>query len=111
MVRRCADSSKGSRMEGTGTPEYGKCEISTAALKEMMLPAWSPLSNPILVRFLHVLEALGAYMSVSPYRVSLGDLPEQRRWCLGQRQRNPSSQASALMARCTIRVQMPMRLL
>ena len=38
-------------MEGTGTPEYGKCvEISTkAALKEMLLPGLLTIVTPIVV--------------------------------------------------------------
>lgn len=40
-------------LEGTGTPEYGKCvEISTkAALREMMLPGVITILTPILVGF------------------------------------------------------------
>lgn len=52
-------------MEGTGTPEYGKCvEISTqAALKEMMLPGAITIITPILVGFFIGPEALGSYMA------------------------------------------------
>lgn len=52
-------------MEGTGTPEYGKCvEISTtAALKEMMLPGALTIITPILIGFIMGAEALGAYMA------------------------------------------------
>src|SRR5690606_29767710 len=52
-------------MEGTGTPEYGKCvEISTkAALKEMMLPGALTIVTPILIGFVMGAEALGAYMA------------------------------------------------
>lgn len=52
-------------MEGTGTPEYGKCvDISTkAALREMMLPGAITIITPILVGFLMGPEALGAYMA------------------------------------------------
>ena len=52
-------------MEGTGTPEYGKCvEISTkAALREMMLPGALTIVTPILIGFLMGAEALGAYMA------------------------------------------------
>ena len=52
-------------LEGTGTPEYGKCvEISTkAALREMMLPGAITIISPIIVGFVMGAEALGAYMA------------------------------------------------
>ena len=52
-------------MEGTGTPEYGKCvDISTqAALREMMLPGAITIIAPIIVGFGMGAEALGAYMA------------------------------------------------
>jgi K(+)-stimulated pyrophosphate-energized sodium pump len=52
-------------MEGTGTPEYGKCvEISTnAALREMILPGAITILMPILIGFAMGPEALGAYMA------------------------------------------------
>jgi K(+)-stimulated pyrophosphate-energized sodium pump len=52
-------------MEGTGTPEYGKCvEISTkAALREMMLPGAITIVAPVLIGFLMGPEALGSYMA------------------------------------------------
>jgi len=52
-------------MEGTGTPDYGKCvEISTkAALREMMLPGAITILTPIIVGFVMGPEALGAYMA------------------------------------------------
>lgn len=52
-------------MEGTGTPEYGKCvEISTkAALREMMLPGALTIITPIVIGFVMGAEALGAYMA------------------------------------------------
>lgn len=52
-------------LEGTGTPEYGKCvEISTkAALREMMLPGALTIISPILIGFIMGPEALGAYMA------------------------------------------------
>jgi len=52
-------------MEGTGTPEYGKCvDISTkAALREMMLPGAITIVTPIIIGFLMGPEALGAYMA------------------------------------------------
>jgi K(+)-stimulated pyrophosphate-energized sodium pump len=52
-------------MEGTGTPEYGKCvEISTkAALREMMLPGAITIISPIIIGFLMGAEALGSYMA------------------------------------------------
>lgn len=52
-------------MEGTGTPEYGKCvDISTkAALREMMLPGAITIIAPILIGFLMGPEALGSYMA------------------------------------------------
>ena len=52
-------------MEGTGTPEYGKCvEISTkAAIKEMMLPGAITIVFPIVIGFAMGPEALGSYMA------------------------------------------------
>jgi len=52
-------------MEGTGTPEYGKCvDISTkAALKEMMLPGAITIVSPIIIGFAMGPEALGSYMA------------------------------------------------
>ena len=52
-------------MEGTATPEYGKCvEISTkAALREMMLPGAITIVTPILIGFVMGPEALGSYMA------------------------------------------------
>lgn len=52
-------------MEGTGTPEYGKCvDISTkAALREMVLPGALTIISPVLVGFFMGAEALGAYMA------------------------------------------------
>ncbi len=52
-------------MEGTGTPEYGKCvDISTkAAIKEMMLPGALTIISPIIIGFLMGPEALGSYMA------------------------------------------------
>ena len=52
-------------MEGTGTPEYGKCvDISTqAALKEMMLPGLITIVAPLLIGFVMGPEALGSYMA------------------------------------------------
>ncbi len=52
-------------MEGTATPEYGKCvEISTqAALREMLLPGSMAIFIPIIVGFFMGPEALGSYMA------------------------------------------------
>jgi K(+)-stimulated pyrophosphate-energized sodium pump len=52
-------------LEGTGTPEYGKCvEISTkAALREMMLPGVLTILTPIIIGLAMGAEALGAYMA------------------------------------------------
>ena len=61
-------------MEGTGTPEYGKCvDISTqAALKEMMLPGAMTIAFPLVIGLLPLLlgkeaawaaETLGGYMA------------------------------------------------
>ena len=52
-------------LDGTGTPEYGKCvEISTkAALKEMMLPGAITIIAPIIIGFAMGAEALGSYMA------------------------------------------------
>ena len=52
-------------MEGTGTPEYGKCvEISTqAALKEMLLPGLLTIVTPVIVGLFFGAEPLGGYMA------------------------------------------------
>ena len=52
-------------MEGTGTPEYGKCvEISTkAALKEMLIPGLLTIITPIIIGVLFGAEPLGGYMA------------------------------------------------
>jgi K(+)-stimulated pyrophosphate-energized sodium pump len=52
-------------MDGTGTPEYGRCvEISTkAAIREMMLPGAITIISPIIIGFVMGPEALGAYMA------------------------------------------------
>ena len=52
-------------MEGTGTPEYGKCvEISTkAALREMMLPGAITILTPIIIGWIFGAEPLGGYMA------------------------------------------------
>ncbi|MCV9387566.1 sodium-translocating pyrophosphatase [Reichenbachiella ulvae] len=52
-------------MEGTGTPDYGRCvEISTkAALREMMLPGAMTIVTPIIIGFVMGPEALGSYMA------------------------------------------------
>lgn len=52
-------------MEGTGTPEYGKCvEISTkAALKEMLLPGAITIITPIIIGLVFGPEPLGGYMA------------------------------------------------
>ena len=52
-------------MEGTATPEYGKCvDISTkAAIREMMLPGAITIIFPIIIGFAMGPEALGSYMA------------------------------------------------
>lgn len=52
-------------LEGTGTPEYGKCvEISTkAALREMLLPGLLTIITPIIIGLLFGAEPLGGYMA------------------------------------------------
>lgn len=52
-------------MDGTGTPDYGKCvDISTkAAIKEMMFPGAITILAPLLIGFLMGPEALGGYMA------------------------------------------------
>ncbi|MBL0310956.1 MAG: sodium-translocating pyrophosphatase [Bacteroidetes bacterium] len=52
-------------LEGTGTPEYGKCvEISTkAALREMVAPGVITIVTPIIIGIGMGAEALGAYMA------------------------------------------------
>ena len=52
-------------MEGTGTPEYGKCvEISTkAALREMTLPGALTIITPVVIGLIFGAEPLGGYMA------------------------------------------------
>jgi K(+)-stimulated pyrophosphate-energized sodium pump len=52
-------------LEGTSKPEYAKCvEISTtAALKEMILPAVVAIASPLIVGFLFGAEALGGMLA------------------------------------------------
>ena len=52
-------------LEGTGTPEYGKCvAISTkAALREMLLPGLLTIITPIVIGLLLGAEPLGGYMA------------------------------------------------
>lgn len=52
-------------LEGTGTPEYGKCvEISTkAALREMLLPGLLTIITPIIIGLVLGAEPLGGYMA------------------------------------------------
>ncbi len=52
-------------MEGTGTPDYGRCvDISTqAALREMILPGAIAILSPVLIGFVMGAEALGSYMA------------------------------------------------
>lgn len=52
-------------LEGTGKPDYAKCvSISTtAALKEMILPAMLAISSPLIVGFLFGAEALGGMLA------------------------------------------------
>ena len=52
-------------MEGTATPEYGKCvDISTkAALREMILPGLLTIITPIFIGLVFGAEPLGGYMA------------------------------------------------
>ncbi|MDG3580988.1 sodium-translocating pyrophosphatase [Galbibacter pacificus] len=52
-------------LEGTGTPEYGKCvAISTkAALREMLLPGLLTIITPIVIGLIFGAEPLGGYMA------------------------------------------------
>ena len=52
-------------LEGTGTPEYGKCvDISTrAALREMILPGLITIITPVLMGLIFGAEPLGGYMA------------------------------------------------
>jgi K(+)-stimulated pyrophosphate-energized sodium pump len=52
-------------LEGTGTPDYAQCvAISTsAALKEMIVPALLAIASPLVVGFLFGAEALGGMLA------------------------------------------------
>ena len=52
-------------MEGTATPEYGKCvDISTkAALREMILPGLLTIVTPVVIGLIFGAEPLGGYMA------------------------------------------------
>ncbi len=52
-------------MEGTATPEYGKCvDISTkAALQEMILPGLLTIVTPVVIGLIFGAEPLGGYMA------------------------------------------------
>jgi len=52
-------------LEGTGKPDYAKCvSISTsAALKEMVIPAILAIASPLVVGFLFGAEALGGMLA------------------------------------------------
>jgi len=52
-------------LEGTGKPDYAKCvSISTtAALKEMIIPAVLAIASPLVVGFLFGAEALGGMLA------------------------------------------------
>jgi K(+)-stimulated pyrophosphate-energized sodium pump len=52
-------------LEGTGKPDYAKCvSISTtAALKEMVIPAVLAIASPLVVGFLFGAEALGGMLA------------------------------------------------
>jgi K(+)-stimulated pyrophosphate-energized sodium pump len=51
-------------MDGSGKPEYGKCVdiVTTAAIKQMILPALIPVLTPVLVGFLLGPIALGGLL-------------------------------------------------
>ncbi len=73
-------------LEGTGTPDYGKCvDISTkAALKEMLLPGLLTIVSPLVIAYFMGAEALGSYMAGVTVRCVMGNISKQCRWCLGQ---------------------------
>ena len=52
-------------LEGTATPEYAKCvKISTtAALKEMIIPALLAITSPLIIGFIFGAEALGGMLA------------------------------------------------
>ena len=92
-------------MEGTGTPDYGKCvDLSTqAALKEMMLPGAMTILFPLIIGLVPLLlgaeaawaaETLGGYMAgVTVSGVLWAIFQNNRGRCVGQRQEVPSKPA------------------
>jgi len=76
-------------MAGTKRPDYGPViDICTAAsLRELATPALLAVLTPVIIGFGINYLALGAFLAaVILTGAADGQLPVQRRWCLGQRQ-------------------------
>ena len=79
----------GKIMSGEKQPDHGPViDICTAAsLRELVTPALLAVLTPVIVGFGIGFTALGAFLvGGHPRRPADGQLPEQRRWRVGQRQ-------------------------
>jgi K(+)-stimulated pyrophosphate-energized sodium pump len=78
----------GGIMAGTKKPDYGPViDICTAAsLRELATPALLAVLTPLIIGFGVNFYARRVPRRRDPHRSAHGQLPEQRGWCVGQRQ-------------------------